>query len=76
MVVRAVHWVKEGKKLKYLDIRKLEQIDGIWIGTEIHMKTNKGKQTTHRSVFKWEIIKFNQDLDEKLFTVRRLEKGI
>jgi hypothetical protein len=76
MVVRAVHWVKEGKKLKYLDIKKLEQIDGIWVGTEIHMKTNKGKQTVHRSVFKWHNIKFNQDLDEKLFTVRRLEKGI
>ena len=76
MVVRAVHWVKEGKKLKYLDIRKLEQIDGIWVGTEINMKTNKGKQTIHRSVFKWDNIKFNQDLDEKLFTVRRLEKGI
>ncbi len=76
MVVRAVHWVREGKKLKYLDIRKLEHIDGIWVGTEINMKTNKGKQTIHRSVFKWENIKFNQDLDEKLFTIRRLEKGI
>ena len=76
MVVRAVHWVKKGRKLKYLDIKKLEQIDGIWVGTEIHMKTNKGKQTIHRSVFKWHNIKFNQDLDEKLFTVRRLEKGI
>jgi hypothetical protein len=76
MVVRAVQWVKEGKKLKYLDIKKLEQIDGIWVGTEIHMKTNKGKQTIHRSVFKWNNIRFNQDLDEKLFTVRRLEKGI
>lgn len=76
MVVRAVLWVKEGKKLKYLDIKKLEQIDGIWVGTEIHMKTNKGKQTIHRSVFKWDNIKFNQDLDEKLFTIRRLEKGL
>jgi len=76
MVVRGVHWVKEGKKLKYFDIRKLEQIDDIWVGTEIHMKTNKGKQTIHRSVFKWHNIKFNQDMDEDLFTVRRLEKGI
>lgn len=76
MVVRAVHWVKEGKKLKYLDIRKLEQIDGIWVGTEIHMKTNKGKQTIHRSVFKWHNVRFNRDLDESLFTIRRLEKGI
>lgn len=76
MVVRAALWVKEGKKLKYLDIKKLEQVDGIWVGTEIHMKTNKGKQTIHRSVFKWHNIKFNQDLDEDLFTIRRLEKGL
>ncbi len=76
MVVRAVLWVKEGKKLKYLDIKKLEQIDDIWVGTEIHMKTNKGKQTIHRSIFKWDNIKFNQDLDESLFTIRRLEKGL
>ena len=76
MVVRAVLWVKEGKKLKYLDVKKLELIDGIWIGTEIHMKTNKGKQTIHRSVFKWHNIKFNQDLDEDLFTIRQLEKGL
>ncbi|MBW2345737.1 MAG: outer membrane lipoprotein-sorting protein [Deltaproteobacteria bacterium] len=76
MVVRGVHWVKEGRKLKYFDIKKLEQIDGIWVGTETHMKTNKGKQTIHRSVFKWHHIRFNQDLDEGLFTVRRLEKGL
>ena len=76
MVVRGIHWVKEGKKLKYFDIKKLEQIDGIWMGTETHMKTNKGKQTIHRSVFKWHNLKFNQDLDEDMFSVRRLEKGI
>lgn len=76
MVVRGVHWVKEGRKLKYFDIKKLEQIDGIWIGTETHMKTNKGKQTIHRTLFKWRNVRFNRDLDEGLFTVRRLEKGL
>jgi len=76
MVVRGIHWVKEGRKLKYFDIKNLEQIDGIWIGTETHMKTNKGKQTIHRTVFKWSDVGFNRDLDEALFTVRRLEKGI
>jgi len=40
------------------------------------MKTNKGKQTIHRTVFKWSNVSFNRDLDESLFTIRRLEKGI
>lgn len=76
MPVRAVHWLKDGGKIKYMDIRRLEQINGIWIGTEIHMKTTKDKQTLHRTVLRVKDVKFNQDLDDKMFTVRRLEKGI
>ena len=75
MVVRAVHWVKDGKKLKYLDMKKVEQIDGIWIGTELNMKTTKNKKTLHRTVFKFQNVRFNQEIDESLFTTRQLEKG-
>lgn len=76
MVVRAVHWVKKGKKLKYFDAKKVEQIDGIWIDTETHMKTTKNKQTLHQTILKRYNIKFNQKLDEKMFSVRNLEKGL
>ncbi len=75
MVVRAVHWVKQGSRLKYLDITRLEQIDGIWIGTEMNMKTTKAKETLHRTILRFQEVKFNQDLDDDLFTVRRIEKG-
>jgi len=76
VVVRAVSWVEKGKRLKYLDVKKLEQIDGIWVPTEMHMTTKKGRATLHKTVITATNIKFNQELDAGDFTVRRLEKGL
>jgi outer membrane lipoprotein-sorting protein len=71
-----VNWVKKGKRLKYFDVKKLEQIDGIWVPTEMHMTTKKGKTTLHKTVIKAHNVRFNQDLDDDLFTTRKLEKGL
>lgn len=76
MGVRAVHWLKEGKKIKYQEMLGIQQIDGIWTSTEARMKTTKNKITLHRTVMKWSDIRYNQSLDDSMFTVRRLEKGI
>ena len=76
VVVRAVHWVKKGKRLKYLDVKKLEQIDGVWVATEMHMTTKKAKKTLHKTVIKASNVRFHQDLDESQFTLRRLERGL
>lgn len=75
--VRAVHWVAGGGgKLKYMDVLKLEQIDGIWVATETTMTTKKGKATLHKTLLRFHNIRFNQDLGEDLFTLRRLEQGL
>jgi len=76
VVVRSVAWVKKGKRLKYLDVKKLELIDGIWVPTEMHMTLKKGKSKLHQTVLIAENVKFNQELDESDFSVRRLEKGL
>ena len=76
MGIRAVHWLKEGKKIKYQEMRGIKQIDGIWVATEYRMKTTKNRVTLHKTIMKWSNIKFNQPLDDDLFTVRTLEKGI
>jgi hypothetical protein len=76
VVVRGVNWVKKGKRLKYFDVKKLEQIDGIWIPTEMSMTTKKGKTTLHKTVIKSHDVRFNQDIDEDTFTVRKLERGL
>lgn len=76
VVVRAVHWVNEGNKLKYQDVSGLEKIDGVWTITEMSMTTKKGKTTLHKTELYFDNIKYNQDLSEQMFSVRRLEKGL
>jgi hypothetical protein len=76
VVVRALHWVKKGDRLKYMDVKKLVEIDGIWTPTETHMTLKKGKSTLHKTVLRIGDVQYNQELDEALFTVRRLEKGV
>ena len=75
-VVRAVHWEKDGGYLKYVDVKQLDLIDDIWVATEMHVTKKKGKQLAHKTILKLNNIKFNQDLDDELFTVRRMEKGL
>jgi hypothetical protein len=76
VVTRAVHRVKKGSKLKYMDVKKLELIDGIWVATVTHMTTKKGKKSLHKTVLRLQNVSFNQDHDKEMFTVRRLEKGL
>ena len=77
VMIRGVRWVYKKKRNKYLDVRKLEKIDGIWISTEMHMTTKSGKKTLHKTILKQNNIKFNQvEVNEDLFTIRRLEKGL
>ncbi|MBU0620703.1 MAG: outer membrane lipoprotein-sorting protein [Gammaproteobacteria bacterium] len=76
IVVRAVHWEKDGGRLKYMDALKVEQIDGVWTITENTMTTKQGKETLHKTVLHFGNVKYNQKLTEDMFSVRRLEKGL
>ena len=76
MVIRAIHVLKSGNKVKYMEVKKIEQIDGIWVAVETWMKTTRNKRTLHRTILTMDNIKYNQDLDESIFSVRQLEKGL
>lgn len=77
VMIRGVRWVHKKRRNKYLDVKKLEKIDGIWISTEMHVTTKSGKKTLHKTILKQKNIRFNQDeVNEDMFTVRRLEKGL
>jgi hypothetical protein len=76
VVIRAVSWADRGGKLKYFDVKKLERIDDIWIATEMHMTTKKGNKTLHKTIIRNHNVRFDQDLDERMFSVRQLEKGL
>jgi hypothetical protein len=77
IIIRAVHWVKKGKKLKYYEVTNIEQINDIWLETEIIMTTKKGKKTLHKTIINKNNITVNQNkLGDDFFTVRQIEKGI
>ena len=77
VMIRAVRWVHKKRRNKYLDVKKMEKIDGIWVSTEMHVTTKTGKKTLHKTILKQNNIRFNQDeVNADLFTVRRLEKGL
>ncbi len=76
VVVRGVMWEKRNGYVKYLDVKNLELIDGIWVATFMHVKRKKNKKVVHQTILKNSNIKFNQDLGEDMFTVRRLTKGL
>jgi hypothetical protein len=74
--VRAIHVLQEAQKVKYMEVKALEQIDGIWVATERWIKTTRSKRTLHRTKLIWNNIRLNQDLEESFFTIRQLEKGM
>jgi len=76
VIIQALNYIKAGKKLKYMMVKDLELMNGIWTVKEMQMITKKGKKTLHKSIFKFSNIKYNQDLDESLFTTRTLERGL
>ena len=77
MMTRAVRWVYNKKRNKYFDAKKIEKIDRIWIATELHVTTKSGKKTLHKTILLQKNIHFNQaEVNEGMFTVRRLEKGL
>jgi hypothetical protein len=75
VVIRSKIWVKKGGRNKYLEVEKLEQIDGIWVPTLTTMTTKKGPKTMHKTVLRTSDVQFGQDLDLDSFSVRGLETG-
>lgn len=75
VIVRSVHWLQSGGRMKFMEVKELERIDGIWTPVHMVMTTRKGQQTEHASVLRWENIQYDQPLEDELFTQRRLRQG-
>lgn len=75
MVIRSVRWVNKSRRRKFFQVKKLEKIDGIWVATELQMVTKEGRNTVHATILRQTKTKFNQNLSDSNFTVRKLEKG-
>ena len=75
IVIRGVRWVYKSRRRKYFQVKKLEQIDGIWVATEMQAVTKEGRNTVHATILHLRNVRFNQNLKASLFTTRQLEKG-
>ena len=75
-IVRSKFTLKEDGLTKYMDIKDLRQIEGIWVPIETHMTTKRGDQTLHKTILKNSNVKFNQEFSDALFTIRKLESGL
>lgn len=75
VVVRAVRWLEKKGRVRYLDIKKLEQIEGIWTPLETTMTTKQGKKAIHKTVIRYHDVRYGEELEQEMFSVRRLEKG-
>ncbi|VAY86193.1 Outer membrane lipoprotein-sorting protein [hydrothermal vent metagenome] len=76
MVTRAKYYLKRAGRMKYMDVKKVETIDGIDVATQTIMITKKGKRTLHKTILIQSDIKMNQNLKEDLFTTRTIENGL
>jgi outer membrane lipoprotein-sorting protein len=75
VVIQAIHMMPDNYR-KYMAVKQLEQVGGIWVATEIEMKTTLGKTRQHSTVLKLSNITNNQPIDEQVFTLRELVKGL
>ncbi len=76
MLTRAKHYLKKAGRIKYMDVKKVENIDGIDTAIITTATTKKGKRTLHETILINSDVKMNQNLKESMFTVRTLEKGL
>ena len=74
--VRAISWIYKKNQLKYLDVKNLEKINGIWVATEMHIFKKQGKKLLHKTILKLQDVKFDQPLNYDLFTTRKMETGL
>ena len=75
VLIRSKIWLKKGRRNKYMEVKELAQIDGIWVPTLMTMTTKKGDQTQHKTILRTSDIQFDQPLDFDSFSVRGLEAG-
>lgn len=76
VVVRSINKMKKAKRTKFIEVKKLEKIDGIWVQKELIVSTKKSDQLLHKTIMQVRDAKFNQNISDDMFTLRKLENGL
>ncbi|MDH4120835.1 MAG: outer membrane lipoprotein-sorting protein [Deltaproteobacteria bacterium] len=76
MVIRSVGYIYKSEDMKFMQVVKLEKIDGVWAPVEMHVATKRGADTLHQTILRFTNIHHNKPLPAEMFTQRKLEKGL
>ena len=76
LVVRGINYVKKGKKVKYYSTKDIKKINDIWTIGTIQMVTTKNKKVQHSSIFRLDEVSYNNEVDNKMFEVETMQRGL
>lgn len=77
MPVQSKHWVREGKKLKYVKFEDIRPISGIMVAHKVSARTVSGKTALSTTVITFSDLRFgDKSVSDSDFTQRRLEQGL
>ncbi|MBI9105037.1 MAG: outer membrane lipoprotein-sorting protein [Spirochaetales bacterium] len=76
MIVRAKKWTLRSGEEKFMQVKEMRIIDGIWIPTRMEMTTRRNGSFYHQTLLNRSNIRINIPMDENMFTVSGLERGI
>lgn len=76
MIVKGNYKVKKGKKIKYLSIKDISQINGIWTPHKMEMTTKKRGRIEHSTLMVIGNVNYNSPIPEERFNTNRLAAGL
>ncbi|MBA5248726.1 MAG: outer membrane lipoprotein-sorting protein [Gammaproteobacteria bacterium] len=75
MIIKSIGFMKNGKT-KYMNILNTHKNKNIWIVDDMEMTTKRGEIFLHKTTMKLRNIRLNPNIKDKIFTIRRLDKGV
>ncbi|MGK5093087.1 outer membrane lipoprotein-sorting protein [Deltaproteobacteria bacterium TL4] len=76
MAIQAKIWVKKGEKIKILRATEITQVQGLWTAKKVEMSTYVQNKREHSTVLLFDNIKYNEGVEDDLFSTTRMEKGL
>jgi hypothetical protein len=76
LIIRSINKMKKGGRVKFIEVLKSEKIGDIWVQKEVVVTTKKSDTVLHKTIMKTDNIRFDNNLSDDIFTVRKLESGL
>ncbi len=76
MTIQSRLYLEKGRKYKNFIASDIEKIQGIWTAKKLSMISLKGKKVEHSTVLKFDSMIYNEGVEDNMFTVQRMVRGL